>query len=53
MRMKFSCLTASLSIAVIMLTAGCGIKPNKLSPPAGTEDAKFPHTYPDPATDPQ
>lgn len=36
-----------------MTLTGCGVKPDRLSPPAGTEDSTFPRTYPDPATDPE
>lgn len=39
-------------ILSILLT-GCGVKPGRLSPPAGSEESHFPRTYPDPATDPQ
>ena len=45
-------LTASL-LALSMTVSACGIKPSRVSPPAGEEDTRFPATYPDPATDPQ
>lgn len=34
-----------------ILLSGCGVKPARLSPPAGAEDTQFPRTYPDPSTD--
>lgn len=32
--------------------SGCGIKPSAVDPPKGVTTDSFPHTYPDPATDP-
>lgn len=48
-----------ISVYIVLLAmmsmglSGCGVKPPRLSPPAGHEDSTFPHTYPDPSTDPQ
>lgn len=33
--------------------AACGIKPNDVDPPKGSENSTFPAQYPNPQTDPQ
>lgn len=43
----FLCALAALALP------GCGIKPQKVDPPPSVKADKFPHTYPNPATDPQ
>lgn len=43
----------ALSLCLILILAGCGIKPGDVSPPAGTDKDAFPRVYPDPATDPR
>ncbi|MGH1455198.1 MAG: hypothetical protein ACRBDI_00285 [Alphaproteobacteria bacterium] len=49
----------NISFLSVLLIAGlfglsaCGIKPAGVEPPHGAEHDKFPHTYPDPRTDPQ
>ena len=47
--MKFT--TVSILVALACL-AGCGIKPGEVSAPPHMERDPFPHTYPDPSTDP-
>lgn len=44
----------TMVIAVMtMMLAGCGIKPDFVqAPPGSPEPDEFPHTYPDPSTDP-
>lgn len=44
----------TMVIAVMTLAlAGCGIKPDFVqAPPGSPEPDEFPHTYPDPSTDP-
>lgn len=34
-----------------MTLAGCGVKPSTLSPPPGSAETNYPHTYPDTETD--
>ncbi|MBI1215963.1 MAG: hypothetical protein GC185_09115 [Alphaproteobacteria bacterium] len=41
------CLCAGMAVL-----SGCGIKPSAVDPPKGVTTDSFPHTYPDPATDP-
>jgi hypothetical protein len=44
--------TLLLALVCTGLSLGaCGVKPDELKPPGG-EETGFPHTYPDPATDP-
>jgi len=42
-----------IALAAIVMLAGCGIKPNSVSPPKEAEKDGFPHTYPNPANEPQ
>lgn len=42
----------SAGLIVTAFLCGCGIKPSQVSPPEGYENSKFPHTYPNPNTDP-
>jgi hypothetical protein len=40
-------------LLILPATLGaCGIKPDKVDPPAGSENQVFPDTYPDISTDP-
>ncbi|MFH1158104.1 MAG: hypothetical protein V1721_04375 [Pseudomonadota bacterium] len=49
MRLIIISLCLTMALAAV---GGCGIKPGKVDPPAGTEKDYFPKTYPDPSTDP-
>ncbi len=49
---NFAVLNVILCTALLALSA-CGIKPPYVEPPAGAKHDTFPHTYPDPSTDPQ
>lgn len=40
----------ALSLCLVLLAAGCGIKPAFVDPPQGAAHDKFPHTYPNAAT---
>ncbi len=40
-----------MAVNMVMLSA-CGVKPAHVDPPEGAEHHEFPHTYPDPDTDP-
>lgn len=56
--MKLTVLSFSLPFHLTLALAlvavgGCGIKPNKVSPPPSVTKDTFPQTYPDPATDPK
>ncbi len=45
----------SFYLAVFLSAAslsGCGIKPSAVDPPDSVDKDYFPHTYPDPANDP-
>lgn len=43
----------AVSLLTALAAAGCGIKPQKLDPPASVTKDTFPKTYPDPKNDPQ
>ncbi len=47
MRLIIMSLYLTLTLAAVN---GCGIKPSKVEPPAGTEKDYFPKTYPAPST---
>ena len=52
--MRLTVLSFYMALAFVMVTVGgCGIKPNKVSPPPSVQTDAFPKVYPDPATDPQ
>lgn len=56
--MKLTVLSFSLpfhlTLALALLTVdGCGIKPNKVSPPPSVTKDTFPQIYPDSGTDPK
>ena len=52
--MKLTVLSFHLTLALALVAVGgCGIKPNKVSPPPSVQKDTFPKTYPDPATDPK
>lgn len=38
---------------LLLSLSACGKKPNQVDPPPGAGNSGFPHTYPDPATDPE
>lgn len=41
------------TLACLLLTAACGIKPAHVDAPPGSDPKVFPRTYPDPALDPK
>lgn len=41
-----------IALCLMVMLAGCGIKPGDVDPPPGAEEDKFPRTYPEPSTDP-
>ncbi len=43
----------TLLIGLCLLANACGVKPNDVSAPEGSENTSFPRTYPDLDTDQQ
>lgn len=40
-------------LAIVSGLSACGKKPGHVDPPVGVPEEGFPHTYPDPSTDPK
>jgi len=41
-----------ITLAAMLVMAGCGVRPGRVSAPEGADPDAYPRTYPDPATDP-
>ena len=47
-----SVLFVLICTSFLFALGGCGVKPNKMEPPASVQNDTFPNVYPDTTTDP-